>query len=158
MVALWSPFGFLAEKEGWVKVSSAKDVKVLLPCLIIASEKAVKERPEVVQKWLEVYMRGVDEIKKDTNKAAQELYIFEKENGIKLSEEDAVLEVDYRPFPSIEEQKQLFAKNGKEFSEAESALLKFVDFLIDQGRLKPEDRQRLIDNKFVDDSFITKLN
>lgn len=158
MVALWSPFGFLAEKEGWVKVSSAKDVKVLLPCLIIASEKAVKERPEVVQKWLEVYMRGVDEINKDTGKAVDELFIFEKENGIKLSEEDAVLEIQYRPFPTIAEQKQLFAKDGKEFSEAESALLKFVDFLVAQGRIKPEEKQKLIDNKFVDDSFITKLN
>ena len=158
MVALWSPFGYLAEKEGWVKVSSAKDVKILLPCLIVASEKAVKEKPEAVQKWLEVYMRGVDEVQKDANKAANELFIFEKENGIKLSEEDATLEIKNRPFPTIAEQKQLFAKDGKEFSEAESALLKFVDFLIAQGRIKPEERQKLIDNKFVDNSFITKLN
>lgn len=157
MVALWSPFGFLAEKEGWVKVSSAKDVDVILPCLIVASEKAVNERPEVVQKWLEVYFRGVDEIKKDLNKAAEELFIFEKENGIKLSEEDAKLEIEYRPFPSLEEQKEIFAKQGDDFSEAEKILLKFVDFLVEQGRLRPEDKQKLIDNNFVDNTFIENL-
>ncbi|KUO77711.1 MAG: hypothetical protein APF77_13295 [Clostridia bacterium BRH_c25] len=157
MVALWSPFGFLAEKEGWVKVASAADLNVVLPCLIVASEKAVKERPEVVQKWLENYLKGADALREDPAKAADLLFAFEKENGIKLSEEDAKLEIQYRPIPELEEQKKLFDKNGKQLSDAESILLTFVDFLVAQGRLKPEDKQKLLDNKFVDASFLEAI-
>lgn len=157
ILGLWSPFGFLAEKEGWIKVASAKDLNVQLPCLIIASEKAIKERPEVVQKWLEVYMEGVSRINADKNAAADLLFEFEKENGIKLSEEDSALEIASRPFPSIEEQKQLFIEDANGQSEAERILLLFTDFMIAQGRLTEEDKQRMIDNGFVDGSFIAKL-
>ena len=46
-VALWAPFGYLAADQGWVKVSSAEAVGVDFYNLIIATDKAVKEKPEL---------------------------------------------------------------------------------------------------------------
>ena len=116
IVAQWSPFGFLAEKEGWVKVSSAKDVNVELPTLIIASEKAIKGRPEVVSRWLELYYRGMAEQAKDVNQSAKWLFDFSKQEGIKISEEDAVKEVSYRKAPDFARQVQMFKKEGGQMS------------------------------------------
>ena len=58
IAALWSPFGYLAEKEGWVKISSARAAGVLLPGAVVASDKAMREKPDLVRKWAGVYFRA----------------------------------------------------------------------------------------------------
>lgn len=158
IVALWSPFGFQAEKEGWVKVSSAKILGLDLPCLIVATEEAVKNKPDAVQKWLQVYLEAVDKVSADKDAAATMLYDFEKEQGIKMDQDTAKLEIENRPFPTIEENKKLFKKDANGNCEAQEILIKFADFLISQGKMKPEDKQKMIDNQFVDSSFMEKIN
>jgi sulfonate transport system substrate-binding protein len=158
IVALWSPFGFLAEAAGWVKVSSADAIDVTLPTLIVASDKAIKNRRDDVRKWFSIYMKGVDYVQKDSKRAAKLLFNLEKENGIKLSEKDSLLEVTHRPFANMKEQVKLFKKEpGKTYCRAEEIIYQFVDYLISQGRIEPKDKQRLIDNKFVDGSIIESL-
>jgi ABC-type nitrate/sulfonate/bicarbonate transport system substrate-binding protein len=155
IAALWSPFGYLAEKEGWVKISSARAAGVLLPGAVVASDKAMKEKPELVRKWAGVYFRAVDEENKDRQQTANWLFNFEKDNGIKLSAEDALKEVTLRPIRHPRNQQDWFTKpaNGG-FSVGEKAIYDIVDFFIEQGRLKPEDKQKLIANKFVTDQFV----
>jgi ABC-type nitrate/sulfonate/bicarbonate transport system substrate-binding protein len=155
MVALWSPFGYLAEKEGWVKISSARAAGVLLPGVVVASDKAMKERPELVRKWAGVYFRAVDEENKDKKQTADWLFNFERENGIKLSAEDALKEVSLRPIRHLRDQQTLFSKPASGgYSPAEKAIYDMVDFFIEQGRLKPEDKQKLISNNFVTDQVV----
>ena len=158
MVALWSPFGFAAEKEGWVKVSSAKQLGINLPCLVVATEDAVKNRPEVVQDWLQTYLdAGVALNDQETEKTAQLLFDFEKQEGIKMEEDVSILEVENRPFPTIEENKALFLEDADGTCEAERILLTFADFMISQGKLTEADKQRMIDNNFVDTSFMKNI-
>ena len=158
MVALWSPFGFAAEKEGWVKVSSAKQLGIILPCLVVATEDTVKNRPEVVQDWLQTYLdAGVALNNQETEKTAQLLFDFEKQEGIKMEEDVSILEVENRPFPTIEENKALFLEDADGTCEAERILLTFADFMISQGKLTEADKQRMIDNNFVDTSFMKNI-
>lgn len=156
VVALWSPFGFEAEKEGWVKVSSASAVGLELPCLVVATEKAVNERPEVVQQWLEAYLKAVDGLKTDQDASAAMLYRFEEEQGIVMSEENAKREIETRPFPTLDENKEYFKENGGS-SKMEEILLRFTDFMIDQGKLSEADKEAMMDKGFVDGSFIEKV-
>lgn len=157
IVALWSPFGFAAEDEGWVKVSSAKGLGIELPCLIVATDEAVKERPEVVQQWLQAYVDSAQGLNADHDSAVQMLYDFEKQEGIKMDEKTAELEVTNRPFPTKDELKELFKEGANGQTKAEEILLVFADFMIDQGKIQPEDKQRMIDNGFVDPSFVQNL-
>jgi hypothetical protein len=58
----------------------------------------------------------------------------------------------------MEEQAKLFKKApGQKYCQAEEIIYQFVDYLISQGRIEPKDKQKLIDNKFVDGSFIKRL-
>lgn len=41
--------------------------------------------------------------------------------------------------------------------EAERILLTFADFMISQGKLTEADKQRMIDNNFVDTSFMKNI-
>ncbi len=157
IVALWSPFGFAAEKEGWVKIASAKDLGIELPCLIVASDDAIKNRPEVVQQWLEAYLKSTEALNKDQTASAKLLFNFEKQQGIKMDEDASVKEVQNRPFTSIADNKELFKKDADGNSKAQEIMLQFADFMIAQGKLKPEDKKKIIDNGFIDSSFIEKV-
>ncbi len=159
VVALWSPFVFQAqEDEGWVKVSSANALNIELPNLIVATDEAVKNRPEVVAQWLEQYLKGCDGLREDKEAAAVMLFDFEEQEGISVTEYSASKEVEFRPFPTLEENKAYFEEDENGSCRAEEILLEFTDFMISQGKITEEDKQTMIDNNFVDGSFILGID
>lgn len=158
-VCLWSPFTFQAEDdEGWVKASSAKAMGIELLQLIVATKDAVENRPEVVAQWLEQYLKGCDGLREDLDAAAVMLYDFEQEEGISVTEEAAKREVEERPFPTLEENKAYFEDDGNGSCKAKEIMLMFADFMISQGKITEEDKQTMIDNNFVDGSFILGID
>ena len=60
MVGSWEPFTFAAVDEGWVKVSSGPGIDEFAPVVIIASEKALAEKPEEIKLWLQSYYDFTD--------------------------------------------------------------------------------------------------
>lgn len=159
IVCLWAPFGYQAEDdEGWTKVSDAVDLGMEVPTLIVATEDAVKNRPDVVQKWLESYLKSVEELRADPKATAQLLYDFEEEEGISLTEDAAKRDVEVRTFPSVEENKAAFAADANGSSRAQEVILTFADFMITQGKLTEDDKQAMIDDKAVDGSFMEKVS
>jgi ABC-type nitrate/sulfonate/bicarbonate transport system substrate-binding protein len=155
IVALWTPFSYMAAREGWVKISSARAAGVLLPGAVVASDKVMREKPELVRKWLAVYLRAVEDEKKDKQQTATWLFNFEKDNGLKLTSEDAMKEVTLRTIYGPKDQQEWFKKAGNgDTTVAEKAFLEIVDFFVEQGRLKPEDKQKLMTNKFITDQFL----
>lgn len=158
VVALWSPFGFEAEEEGWVRVATVKDLGLEMPCAVVATEEAVENRPEMVQAWLETYLKSSEELAKNPEQTAQDFYEFEEEQGIAISEKTAQKEVEYRPFITLEQQKEYFAEEADGTSKAEKILLDYADFMISQGKMTEEDKQNMIENGFVDGSFIANID
>lgn len=152
VVALWSPFGYQAEEEGWVKVSSAEAVGLQFCNLIIATKKAVEEEPELVQKWLETYLEGAEYMKANIDEVPQWLYDYQQDEGINTSFENCVNDVKNRPFPTLEEEKHLM-NDG----ELEGVVLEFAQFLVEQGNLEPEDFAKLEQGDFIDASFINNI-
>ena len=158
IVCLWSPFGYQAEDdEGWVKVADAGHLGLKMPTLIVATEDAVKNRPEVVQEWLKCYLKSVEELRADPEGSAKLLYDFEEEEGISMTEEAAKRDIETRIFPSLEENKKAFAQDADGNSAAQEDLLKFADFMISQGKLTEADKQAMIDDKAVDGTFMAKV-
>ena len=158
IVCLLSPFGYQAEDdEGWVKVADAGHLGLKMPTLIVATEDAVKNRPEVVQEWLKCYLKSVEELRADPEGSAKLLYDFEEEEGISMTEEAAKRDIETRIFPSLEENKKAFAQDADGNSAAQEDLLKFADFMISQGKLTEADKQAMIDDKAVDGTFMAKV-
>ncbi|MEG0752778.1 MAG: ABC transporter substrate-binding protein [Angelakisella sp.] len=152
VVALWSPFGYQAEAEGWIKVSSAEAVGLQFCNLIIATKKAVEEEPELVQNWLETYLEAADYIKANIDEAPQWLYDYQQDEGINTSFENCVNDVKNRPFPTMEEQKKLMCDG-----ELKELVLNFASFLVQQGNLTQADYDKLASSDFVDSSFVENI-
>ena len=152
VVALWSPFGYQAEKEGWIKVSSAQALGLEFCNVILATDKAIAEKPEAVQAWLQTYQQGADYISAHKDEAAGWLYNFSMDEGITTTEENCALEINNRPFPTVEEQKDMIC-GGK----LEDLLLVFADFLRNQGNITDENFEKLASGACIDTSFVENL-
>ena len=151
MVALWSPFGYQAEKDGWIKVSSAEAVGLDFYTLMIATDKAIKENPDLVQRWVETYIEATDVIRNNQEDAVQWLYDFSLDEGIMTTLDNCKMDIELRPFPTVEEQKQLMS------GELQDLFLTFAQFLVDQGNLQQADYDKLATGSFIDPTFIENL-
>jgi ABC-type nitrate/sulfonate/bicarbonate transport systems, periplasmic components len=151
-VALWAPFGYLAAEQGWVKVSSAEAVGVDFYNLIIATDKAVKQKPELIKRWLKTYTEGVDIIKAHPAEAPQWLYDFEMDEGITTTLKDCEKEISLRPFPTVAEQKDLMNNGG-----LLEMFLNFASYMLAQGNISQADYDKLATGSFLDPQFINAL-
>lgn len=154
-VCLWSPFGFQAEEDtDWVKVCSAVDLDIKMPCLIVATEEAIENDWDGVYAYLKAYLKAAEELKADPDKAAQMLYDFEEEQGISMSENAAKLDVEHRPFTSAEDNVELFKVREDGGCEANDILLVFAEFFESQGKISADDMAKLENEGMVDTSFM----
>ncbi|MDD7271092.1 MAG: ABC transporter substrate-binding protein [Spirochaetales bacterium] len=151
-VALWAPFGYLAADQGWVKVSSAEAVGVDFYNLIIATDKAVKEKPELVKRWLKTYTEGVEVIRANQDKAPEWLYEFSMDEGITTNVNDCKKEIALRPFPTVEQQKDLMNNGG-----LLNMFLNFAQYMLEQGNITQESYDKLATGSFLDPQFINAL-
>lgn len=155
VVALWSPFGFQAEEDtDWVKVANAVGLGINQPCVIVATEDAIKKDWDGVYAYLKAYLKAATELNADPEGTAQMLYDFEEEQGISLSETAAVKEVENRPFASIERNEELFTVRDDGGCEANDILLVFAEFFEGQGKISQDDLNKLRENGMVDTSFM----
>ena len=156
IVALWAPINDNAPKEGWVKVSSGIATGEVMPTVIVASDKAIKERPEAVKKWLEEYFKACDKLRNNNEMQAKYLLEMQNENGIKNDAAGALKFVKDRPLPTLEYEAKMFAgEPGKR--QADIVMNKIIDFFVKQGTIKAADKDKLIKNGFIDGQFIQSL-
>lgn len=149
MVALWSPFGYQAAQEGWVKVSSAEAVGLEFYNVILATDKAIAEMPDAIQKWMDAYQEAADYITAHSDEAGQWLYDFSMDEGITTTLENSQLDIEYRPFPTAEQQKEMMS-GGK----MQEMLTTFAAFLRDQGNITEEDYEKLASGECIDSTFV----
>ena len=156
ILASWDPQSYSAEKEGWVRVSSGEATGEVMPTVLVASEKAIKEKPEEIKLWLKTYFEVCDKYKDDIDKQSEYLLKMQLDNGINTTEELAKRFCEDRPMPSLDYNKEVFAgKYGER--EVDEIVEKIIDFFVGQGSIKESDKQKLIDNGFIDSEFIDAL-
>lgn len=150
IVQLWAPYSYIAEKNGWVEISSGRKAGVTIPGVLVASKKAVEEKPALVSKWLELYFKGIDIMKDNPNESANMLRQFYKEHEIEISDDALKKEFSLRPLPSADE--QLYR-----FSEFKHAMIELADYFVQQGRIEKADRDRFVDEEYVTDRFLRDI-
>ena len=154
-VALWSPFGFQAEEEtDWVKVASAVDLGLNMPCVVVATEDVIENNWDGVYAYLKAYIQAGNDLMADPEMAAQMLYDFEEEQGINMSESAAAKDIENRPFRTVDEQIELFTVRDDGGCEANDILMQFAEYLAGQGKITEEDMARLQEEGMVDTSFM----
>jgi len=150
-------FYFNALNEGWVPVSTSRAMDLFMPSALIASDSIIKEKPEVVQKWLDAYMRAVDWIKENPEEAAEMFAEFCEENGVATTEENALNFVNMQVvnIPDVAEQMELFAKaEGSDATNWQLSLGKLMDYYSKAGSYTEEDKELLLKLENYNSTFM----
>ncbi|MBZ4654838.1 MAG: aliphatic sulfonate transporter [Peptococcaceae bacterium] len=157
ILQLWAPFDYIAEQKGFVKVSSGKRAGVDIPGAVVVRKEFADKNPELVVKWLDMYMRGIEHMKKDKADSTKFLgRYFRDYCGLKLDDTIAAKEFELRPLYDLDEQLKLFEKaNGT--SKVDKAFADLAQFFVDQGRIKPEEKDKVLSSNFATDKFLKML-
>ncbi|WHH60944.1 ABC transporter substrate-binding protein [Petroclostridium sp. X23] len=147
IVQLWAPYSYIAEENGWIEIASGKKAGVTIPGVLVASKKAVQEKPDLVSKWLELYFEGIQVMKEDPDGSADLLREFYEEHGMEISENGLKKEFSLRPLSTAEEQLE-------NFNDFKQAMIELADYFVQQGRIEKADRDRFVNQSYVTDRFL----
>lgn len=154
--ALWDPQSKQAAKEDWVMASNGTWTGTKVYNVIVASKKAIEEKPDAVLAWLKTYYEVCDDY--NDNKEGQVDYLLELQldNGLDVDKEIVTAIVNERPMPTTAEQKELWA--GEPGSRpVDSIVYDMFDYFVDSGKYTEEDKEYLQSINFIDDTFIKQL-
>jgi ABC-type nitrate/sulfonate/bicarbonate transport system substrate-binding protein len=102
---VWAPNTYtLAEKGGARLLCSGYDAGAIVPGALIVRPDFAKQKPELVAKYLAVYLRGWAWIKANPALAREMMKKFYAEGGVEISEPGITSEFADRPVFSLDEQ------------------------------------------------------
>lgn len=160
LVQAFSAFYFNAIAEGWVPVTTGTSQNIYMPSVMIASDKIIEERPEVVKKWVRAYMKGVEWIKANPEEAAGMHVEFCEENGVATDEAKALDFVNAQVIgiPGVAEQIGYFQPaESDEGTVLQQALALCMETYVSMGNYTRENADALMLDENYDVSFMEAL-
>ena len=156
IVCLWDPQGFDAEAEGWKKISSSEATGADLPTVIVASEKAIKEKHDELLEYLDIYITESEKYGADLTAYGQAMKDVGDENGVKQTLEVATKCAANRPLPTLQTWVDWYKGDvGKR--KADIAMQALMDFFVYTGTIEESGKQKLMSSNFIDSSFVEEL-
>jgi ABC-type nitrate/sulfonate/bicarbonate transport system substrate-binding protein len=155
MVVLWAPHMFTGMGKGWKVAGDVKTAGAALPIVLMGDKKFCDKNPEIVAKFLRMYLRGINLIKKEGIKLLPEYKRFYKEwAGMDMN--DAMLKSDFEWHPvfKYDEQLKLFKKPAKGDSTVEAWQRSITESFTTLGRFKPEERDKALKTPYITDKFL----
>jgi ABC-type nitrate/sulfonate/bicarbonate transport system substrate-binding protein len=155
IVCLWAPFSYIAESKGWVKISSGRAAKVMVPGVIVARKAYAEKEPKLTARWLSHYMAKMDVMRTDPKKSEAELSRFFSDYcGLQLPKELLKNEFTLRPLFPVDKQVELM-KDPKQLAAWVAGI---ANFFKAQGTYKEKDVEILQQKNFgIDPSFMATL-
>lgn len=113
VAGVWAPNTYtLQEKAGMDYLCSGAEAGAIVPGALIVRPGFAKEKPELVAKFLAVFLRGIAWSKAHPAEATDMLKAFYTEGGVEVSDEAAKAEFALRPTFTLDEQVQLLNRAG----------------------------------------------
>jgi ABC-type nitrate/sulfonate/bicarbonate transport system substrate-binding protein len=147
----WAPFNYMMEEKGMKVLSHGKDAGVVIPGGVVATKKFADEKPELVAKWLEGYMRGIDFMIDNPREAAKHLGKYYREKcGINLSDEVCLKEFELRPLFRTKQQIKMYERKGGKMSMVDKWMDDLAQYFVEVKKIdqKP-DPKTYINDKFL---------
>lgn len=150
MVALWAPHLYNGLNKGWKIAGDIRSCGAALPIVLIGDKEFCDKNPETVAKFLRMYFRGINMIQKEGEKLLPEYKRFYKEwGGMEMSDDMAKKDLLMHPVFAYDVQLKMFA--DKTVFNWEKGIL---EFFTEQGRFKPDERDKVLKSDFVTDKFL----
>ncbi len=156
---LWAPFSYTAEEKGWKAVSDIDKCNAFLGLVLIGDKEFSDKNPEVVAKFLRMYLRGVNMLQKEgTSPEMVKLYqeFLKDYCGLELSAQMAKTDLMAHPVYNLEEQLKLF-DGSKGPSQAAVWQGMLAEFFASMGKLKPGELQKVSTSGYVTDKFLKQV-
>lgn len=157
-VSLWAPHMYVGEGKGWKMAGTIKSCGKALPIVLLADKAYADANPEVVAKFLGLYLRAVDMLQKEPLEKLVPEYqrFFQQWAGKEYSAELALLDLKSHPVFNINEQLVIFDPS-KGLSEAQVWQKDIAEFFTSLGRLTPEEYEKVKNAGYVTDKFLKQV-
>ncbi|MBF0528538.1 MAG: ABC transporter substrate-binding protein [Deltaproteobacteria bacterium] len=154
MVALWAPLQYIGMQKGWKIAGDLSTCGGPLLTTLIGVKSFCEEHPDIVAKFLRVYIRVQHFMRKQGDKLVPDLQAFYKEwAGYDLSDEFAKKELALRPQYTYQE--QLDAMKGSPFnSQADKWQADLATFFAQVGKFTPADKEKVLKTPYVTDKYL----
>lgn len=158
-VCLWAPHMYTGIKKGWKVAGTIKTCGSGLPIVVIGDPEFLEKNPDQVAKFMKVFFRGIDHLKKTpVDKLVPDYKRFMKDYcGLDMSEEMCKMDLESHPVFDVQEQIKMM-DNSKGPSVVETWEQGVLNFFTSQGKLKKEDAAKVVgaDGKlnFITDKYL----
>ena len=110
MAGLWAPNIYtLEDRAGAELLCSGQDAGAIVPGALIARRDYAEANPEMVARYLAVFLRGVEYIRENNDEAVSMMADFYALTGVELDDKYLQREIDTRPMFSLDEQLELMS-------------------------------------------------
>ena len=152
---VWAPYGYtLMTDDNYTKVFDLSMFGVALPTLVVCTEEAYNNRPEVVKQWLEIYYEAAEALLADTEAGAEMLNDFEEEQGIVMTLDTAKMEFQYRPLLSLADAKKYFEPKADGTTDIYNIIMEYAAFNVSLGKMTQEQYDAMAKTDFVSDFIL----
>lgn len=156
IVTLWDPLSFSAADEGWVCAAYGPDIPAYTPCVLVASEAAIQEKPDLVQQWVKTYFDVVEGHVGDSSYLANHAYTLLNENNVDITEDESVLFIERKHFFTAEESLSYFdGEPGNTLGE--QYIDEIISFFVNQGSISQEDWDHMKEDSIFDLQFLRTI-
>ena len=115
VAGLWAPNIYTLEARANSELlCSGQDAGAIVPGALIARRDYAEANPEMVAKFLAVFLRGVNYIRNNNDEAVDMMADFYALTGVELPEKFLQREIDTRPMFNLDEQLEIMNKSDGE--------------------------------------------
>lgn len=113
VAGLWAPNIYTAEERmSAVPLCSGSDAGAIVPSNVIARDEFLRANPDMVARYLAVFLRGIAWTKANRDAAVQSMSRFYQAGGVTVSEAALRAEIERRPTFTLEEQLRLMDRSA----------------------------------------------
>ena len=154
-VCLWAPHMFFGIDKGWKVAGTPNTCGVGLPTVLMGDKKFCDANPELVAKFLRVFLRSANMLQKEAPESLAPEYcrFFQEFVGKSFTPEMAALDIKTHPVFNLEEQLALF-DGSKGQSKAAKWMADIAEFFAGVGRITPDELKVVKDGSYATDKFL----
>ena len=154
-VALWAPHMYVGQAKGWTLVSDLKKCGVGNPIVLVCDTKYAEANPEIVAKFLKVYMRAVRMLQREPLESLVSEYqrFFLEWAGKNYTRQLCLTDLKDHQVFNMDEQLALFdeSKGQSSVRQWQTAIARYFSSV---GAISKDELARVEDSSYVTDKYL----
>ena len=155
MYAAWDPQynAFSSDPDHYTRIGTCADSGNSFICVLAATEEYCTNNHDEIVKFLEGMVRACDTFSKDDQTYYDAMYRWQR-TYTETDEATSTTSAMLRKMYDVTGMKAWHETDANGNSKLATAMYSIADFMIDRGLIEASDKQMLIDNGFIDSSFM----